>query len=293
MSATPSEQASTSAAEESMERSTEQASAEAEETLPQEGETPQQPPSIAEQAEEIKRAGNELFATRRYEEAIEKYDQAIRLDDNNAVLYSNRSACFAALKKWQQALYDAATSISKDAGFIKAYYRLATAQSELGLFEDAMLTLQAALAKEPVNEQITKQMKVVQAKKSGTLAQKPKKVMSEGQRKEAYELQEQTAVHVRDLKTVQARLTAAEREARSTQATMNHVAALDRATPLYRSVGKAFFLTEREDLVRRLEGDGETLARSQRELTDKQEYLERRINSNSTNLRDLMAEYAF
>ena len=73
---------------------------------------------------------------------------------------------------------------------------------------------------------------------------------------------------------------------------MNHLAALDTAVPLYRSVGKAFFATEREALDRRLEQDLELLTKSQRDLTDRQEYLERRITSNKSNLRELTAEYA-
>jgi hypothetical protein len=39
--------------------------------------------------------------------------------------------------------------VSKDANFIKGYYRLATAQTELHLYDDAISTLTAALVKEP------------------------------------------------------------------------------------------------------------------------------------------------
>ena len=69
-----------------------------------------------------------MFATRQYDEAIELYNKAIAIDPDNAVLYSNRSACFASKKQWQRALEDAKTSISKDPNFIKAYHRLAAAQ---------------------------------------------------------------------------------------------------------------------------------------------------------------------
>ena len=106
------------------------------------------------------------------------------------------------------------------------------------------------------------------------------------------ELQEQIATYARDLKIVQGRLTSAEREGKSTQATMNHLAALDAKVPLYRSVGKAFFATEREALDRRLEQDLELLTKTQRDLTDRQEYLERRITSNKSNLRELTAEFS-
>lgn len=59
------------------------------------------------------------------------------------------SACHASLKDWQSAYDDALLSISKDPKFIKGYYRLASAQTELMKFDDAETTLRAALTLEP------------------------------------------------------------------------------------------------------------------------------------------------
>ena len=59
------------------------------------------------------------------------------------------SACHAALKNWQGAYEDALASISKDPKFIKGYYRLASAQTEMQKFDDAETTLRAALTLEP------------------------------------------------------------------------------------------------------------------------------------------------
>jgi tetratricopeptide (TPR) repeat protein len=59
------------------------------------------------------------------------------------------SACYSSLKQWQKALDDALQSISKDPKFIKAYYRLSSAQTELQLYNDAEATLKAALSIEP------------------------------------------------------------------------------------------------------------------------------------------------
>jgi hypothetical protein len=44
---------------------------------------------------------------------------------------------------------DAIMCVSKDAKFIKGYYRLSTAQIELQLFDEAALTVQAALQLDP------------------------------------------------------------------------------------------------------------------------------------------------
>jgi tetratricopeptide (TPR) repeat protein len=142
-------------------------------------------PLVEESAEELKKLGNECFATRKYDDALDYYKRALVIDPDNAILYSNRSACYAAQKLWQKAMEDAIMSISKDENFIKGYQRLATAQSELNLHDDAIATLRAALSKEPNNELLAKQLRIVQQKKSGLVAaQKPKKVMSENQRKE-------------------------------------------------------------------------------------------------------------
>ncbi len=51
-------------------------------------------------------------------------------------------------------------------------------------------------------------------------------------------------------------------------------------------------MTAREALEKGLENQAQALTRSQKELQDRQEYLERRITSNTTNLKDLMAEYS-
>ena len=101
---------------------------------------------VVETAEVLKRRGNELFATRNYDQAIELYNKAIALDPDNAVLYSNRSACYASLKQWTKALEDAKLSISKDASFIKAYHRLASAQRCSPLTLQSILGIKLCLA---------------------------------------------------------------------------------------------------------------------------------------------------
>jgi tetratricopeptide (TPR) repeat protein len=111
--------------------------------------------------------GNDAFLAKNYEEAIKHYSDSIQTDPDNAVYYSNRrlailnfrflkslnfvyfSACYASLKNWQLSLEDALVCISKDHKFVKGYYRLSSAQTELGSYDDAETTLRAALALEP------------------------------------------------------------------------------------------------------------------------------------------------
>jgi prefoldin subunit 1 len=101
------------------------------------------------------------------------------------------------------------------------------------------------------------------------------------------ELQEQTNVYNKDLRSVRSRLTSLQREARMNAVTTHQIESLDPKIPLYRTVGKAFVLTGRNDIEGRLEREISELTKNERDLTDRQEYLERRIASNNNNLRDL------
>jgi tetratricopeptide (TPR) repeat protein len=114
------------------------------------------------------------------------------------------SACYSSLKQWQKALEDALQSISKDPKFIKAYYRLSSAQTELQLYNDAEATLKAALSIEPGwfaasfllldrnliadNEVIIRQLKSLNAKRNsaaqGNKKNKSTKKLDEAQVKE-------------------------------------------------------------------------------------------------------------
>ena len=59
------------------------------------------------------------------------------------------SACHASKKDWKASMDDAAMCVSKGPNFIKGYYRLATALTELGMYDDAINTLNMAMSKEP------------------------------------------------------------------------------------------------------------------------------------------------
>jgi prefoldin subunit 1 len=87
---------------------------------------------------------------------------------------------------------------------------------------------------------------------------------------------------------VRVKLANSQRESRVNSMTANHIETLDKSIPLYRSVGKAFVYCERSDIEKRLEDEIAELTKLQRDLTDRQEYLERRITSTSANLQDLI-----
>lgn len=63
------------------------------------------------QAEQLKRQGNSALQEGNMEEAIQLYSEAIRLDPDNHILYSNRSAAYAKLQEYEKALEDAEKTV--------------------------------------------------------------------------------------------------------------------------------------------------------------------------------------
>src|SRR4051812_35674938 len=61
----------------------------------------------AGKVEALKEEANNCFRSQDYPKALELYNQAILLDGKNAVLHSNRSAVYCALRQFPLALKDA------------------------------------------------------------------------------------------------------------------------------------------------------------------------------------------
>jgi tetratricopeptide (TPR) repeat protein len=58
-------------------------------------------------ADALKVEGNKAFAAKDYDRAIDLFSKALDLDQNNFVLWSNRSAAKAGKRDWEGALADA------------------------------------------------------------------------------------------------------------------------------------------------------------------------------------------
>lgn len=104
-----------------------------------------------EEAEKYKTKGNEALKNRQFEDAIKQYNKAISLDAENAIYYSNRSAVWAEMGKWENSLNDANKCIEKDSRFVKGYSRKGTALLKLCRIADARAAFQEGLVIDPQN----------------------------------------------------------------------------------------------------------------------------------------------
>ena len=93
--------------------------------------------------------------------------------------------------------------------------------------------------------------------------------------------------HMRDLRSVQNSLTVIQRETRSNQVTAKQIEALNESTSLFRACGKAFYMASQEDVKQDLEREAEQLSKTAKDLANREEYLERRIAQNRSNMIDI------
>ncbi|XP_077235476.1 stress-inducible protein [Tasmannia lanceolata] len=103
-------------------------------------------------AEEAKAKGNAAFSAGRFEEAAGFFSDAIDLSPTNHVLYSNRSAAYASLLRYSEALTDAQKTVDLKPDWSKGYSRLGAAHVGLGNLEDAIAAYKKGLEFDPNNE---------------------------------------------------------------------------------------------------------------------------------------------
>jgi len=107
-------------------------------------------------AEGYKEKGNAEFKQGNYEKAIEFYTYATEMDPKNHVYFTNRSMCYAAMKKWDKSLRDADKSISLNKSWEKGHYRRGAALQNLGQAKEAMEAYEVCMKQNPNNEDFRK-----------------------------------------------------------------------------------------------------------------------------------------
>ncbi|CAL4088706.1 unnamed protein product [Meganyctiphanes norvegica] len=107
-----------------------------------------------EKASTLKDQGNAELSKGNLKEAIDLYSEAITLDPSNHVLYSNRSAAYAKMEKYSEALTDGEKTVSIKPDWGKGYSRKGAALSYLSRMPEAVATYEKGLMLDPNNQQL-------------------------------------------------------------------------------------------------------------------------------------------
>ncbi|KAF4542527.1 Tetratricopeptide TPR-1 [Lasiodiplodia theobromae] len=113
-------------------------------------------------ADALKAEGNKLFSAKQFPEAIEKFSQAIEIDPSNHVLYSNRSACYASLRDFDNALKDAEKTTEIKPDWSKGWARKGAALHGKGDLVTAVDAYEEAVKLDPANAQAKSGLEAVQ-----------------------------------------------------------------------------------------------------------------------------------
>lgn len=103
-------------------------------------------------AEEAKAKGNAAFSAGDFNGAVSRFTDAIALSPTNHVLYSNRSAAYASLHKYADALTDAKKTVELKPDWAKGYSRLGAAHVGLGDYAEAISAYKKGLEIDPNND---------------------------------------------------------------------------------------------------------------------------------------------
>ncbi|KAH3758070.1 stress-inducible protein STI1 [Pelomyxa schiedti] len=110
-----------------------------------------------------KEKGNKAYGEGNYREAIRHYSDAIKFEPRNHVFYSNRSAAYAGLGEWKQALEDANQCLSLNAAWGRGYFRKGVALIGLRRLDEAKAALTLGIQKEPTNNELRTKLTEVEA----------------------------------------------------------------------------------------------------------------------------------
>jgi len=106
--------------------------------------------------ESWKDKGNEEFKKGNYEKAIEFYTYATEVDPKNHIYLTNRSLCYASMKRWDKSLRDAEKSIALKNTWTKGWYRKAVALREMEQYQKAFECFEKCSELEPNNNEYKK-----------------------------------------------------------------------------------------------------------------------------------------
>jgi len=80
----------------------------------------------------LKEKGNEAYKQRKFDDALQFYTQAIELDKENMLLYSNRSAVYFEMGKYDESIKEGEQSIEVGTNHTASYKNIAKVQVRIG-----------------------------------------------------------------------------------------------------------------------------------------------------------------
>jgi len=108
-------------------------------------------------AQELKEKGNQAFKVGKFDDAIQFYTEGLKLAKSEQhVLYSNRSAAFAAKNDYSKALEDAQKCIEVNPSWSKGYFRVGKALLGIFEFDKAFSNFLKGLQLDPKSEELKK-----------------------------------------------------------------------------------------------------------------------------------------
>ncbi|TMW64016.1 hypothetical protein Poli38472_014133 [Pythium oligandrum] len=249
--------------------------------------------SAKEQAEEQKQLGNEEFNVKNFDKAIEHYSEAIRLDTENHIYYSNRSAAYGAAGKWELAEEDAKECVRRNPKFAKGYHRLANAQKQLGKNAEAMATLRAAQSSAADAEKvpgIKKLMRDLNQESGAGVSASGNRMVPPAIAKELQELQPQFLNIQRELEQIEAKLGAQTRQKKRLALVEKEMTELPEGTVTYQSIGKMFLQTSVNENASGLKAESTKIDDQISSLEARKNYLARQKTSLEENITELLAQ---
>lgn len=247
--------------------------------------------SNPERAEEQKQLGNEEFNVKNYEKAMEHYSEAIKLDPENHIYYSNRSAAYGAAGNWELAEADAKECVRRNPSFAKGYHRLANAQKQLGKNAEAIATLRAAqstLADAEKVPGIKKLLRDLNQESAGPAT--GGRSIPPAIAKELQELQPQFLSIQRELEQIGSKLTTFGRQKKRATLVENEIKELPQGTNTFQSIGKMFLQTTSEENAAILKAETTKIDDQIASLEARKNYLSRQKTSIEENITELLAQ---
>lgn len=245
---------------------------------------------MAEAAEQKKNEGNAAFAAKKYDEAILLYTEAIELLPGQHIFYSNRSACFTAMEKYEEAVQDANECVKLAPTFVKGYFRLANAFMLSGELEAAEQTTLMGLKvdKDSSNMKALRRkiMNMIKVKKAA-MGKKPNELSKD----EIASLEELGSAHREatfELQQTKAQKQSIERDSTRSRLTTKEVKELPEGTGTYMAIGKMFLSSTKTDVVAFLENDQVRANDKIKKLSEREEYLEKKKESVLGQMREIM-----